>query len=68
VQHAPTLPLYRFSVEQYLTMIENGVLSSDDRVELIDGWIGSKKDQEYPEYCSHGVLLSRTFATFSGGW
>lgn len=31
--------LRRFSVDEYHRMIESGVLTEDDRVQLIDGWI-----------------------------
>ena len=31
--------LYRFSVEQYHGMIESGILSQDDRVQMLEGAI-----------------------------
>lgn len=35
----PTFPVRRFSVDEYHRMIETGVLTEDDRVELLEGWI-----------------------------
>jgi hypothetical protein len=35
-------PLYRFTVSQYRRMIEEGVLTGEDRVELLEGWIIEK--------------------------
>ncbi len=42
---APPLPLRRFSVEQYHQLGELGVLTPDDRVELLEGWIVEKMNQ-----------------------
>ncbi len=36
------LPLYRLSVEQYHRMAEQGILTQEDRVELIDGYLVKK--------------------------
>jgi Uma2 family endonuclease len=40
--------LYRFSVEQYEKMIETGVLTSEDRLELIEGIVIQKMTQNPP--------------------
>ncbi|UUO06717.1 Uma2 family endonuclease [Blastopirellula sp. J2-11] len=42
---APPLPLRRFSVEQYHQLGEIGVLTPEDRVELLEGWIVEKMNQ-----------------------
>ncbi|MDZ4852852.1 MAG: Uma2 family endonuclease [Pirellulaceae bacterium] len=42
---APPLELRRFSVEQYHQLGEMGVLTSDDNVELLEGWIVKKMNQ-----------------------
>lgn len=39
---APTLPLWRWSVEQYHEMVRSGIIAEDDPVELLDGWIVRK--------------------------
>lgn len=41
----PPLPIRRFSVDEYRRLGEVGVLSPDDRVELLEGWIVEKKNQ-----------------------
>ena len=35
----PPLPIHRFTVEQYHQLGELGVLTPEDRVELLEGWI-----------------------------
>jgi hypothetical protein len=44
----PTLPIYRLSVEQYHAMIRHGILTPEDRVELIHGWLVPKMGQNPP--------------------
>jgi Uma2 family endonuclease len=50
----PMLPIHRFSVEQYHRMIELGVLTANDKVELLEGWIVDKM----PQHPSHGGTTS----------
>lgn len=38
----PPFPIARFSVEQYHRLIASGVLTEDDRLELIEGWVVAK--------------------------
>lgn len=42
---APPLPLRRFSVQQYHQLGELGVLTPEDKVELLEGWIVEKMNQ-----------------------
>ena len=35
----PTDPVLRLSVEQYHSMIQSGILTEDDSVELLEGWL-----------------------------
>jgi hypothetical protein len=48
VQAPPQAPFYRFTVEQYHRMIETGVLTNHDRVELKEGWVVSKVTHNPP--------------------
>jgi hypothetical protein len=48
-------PVYQFSVEQYHRMIETGVLTEDDSVELLEGWIVPKM----PHNPRHDGTISR---------
>jgi Uma2 family endonuclease len=40
--------LYRFTVDQYERMVEAGILTEDDRVELIDGYVVTKVVKKPP--------------------
>jgi hypothetical protein len=40
----PPLPLHRFTVEEYHRMIASGALDEERRVELLEGWIVSKRN------------------------
>jgi Uma2 family endonuclease len=50
----PPAPVHRFTVEQYHRMIETGVLTAQDRVELLEGWILPKRLHHPPH---DGTLL-----------
>jgi Uma2 family endonuclease len=52
---------YRFSVDRYHQLGESGVLTSEDRVELIDGWLVEKPVQKPP----HAVVVSRLLRRLS---
>ena len=41
----PPVPVRRFSVDEYHQMGESGLLTPDDRVELLEGWIAPKMNQ-----------------------
>jgi len=38
----PVEPIWRWTVDQYHAMIRSGVLTEDDPVELLDGWLVAK--------------------------
>jgi len=61
----PDLPLKRWTVEDYHRMIHGGILTADDRVELLDGQIVTMVPQE-PPHASHvdegGDYLKALFA------
>lgn len=42
---APPLPFHRFTVEQYHRLGELGILTPEDQVELLEGWIVRKMNQ-----------------------
>jgi Uma2 family endonuclease len=44
--------LYRFSVDQYLQMVQHDVLGPDDHVELLEGWIVKKMSRNPPRDAS----------------
>src|SRR6516225_9817117 len=49
-------PMHRFSVAQYHAMIKAGILTGNDRVELLDGWIIEKMTYNPP----HNAAMTRT--------
>lgn len=44
----PPLPLYRLSVAQYHAMIDAGVFTEDDPIELLEGWLVTKMPKNRP--------------------
>ena len=44
----PTEPVWRFTVEQYHEMIRAGILTEDDPVELLEGWLVPKMPKNPP--------------------
>lgn len=46
-------PMHRLTIDQYHEMIDSGVLTEDDRVELLEGWLVEKM----PQNPSHGGTI-----------
>jgi Uma2 family endonuclease len=64
----PTMPVYRFTVDQYLALTEAGILSSDDRVELLDGWIVPKMTKNPPHVVAARYLFDILSRLTPAGW
>ncbi|TWT99390.1 hypothetical protein Pla108_03270 [Botrimarina colliarenosi] len=56
----PTFPVKRFTADQYIEMIRTGILTEDDRVELIDGII-TEMAPAGEEHTWEVVYLNRLF-------
>jgi Uma2 family endonuclease len=52
----PSEPVWQLSVEQYHEMIRTGILTEDDPVELLDGWLVTKM----PKKRTHSIATGRT--------
>src|SRR5438067_871409 len=52
----PDVPIYRLTVAQYHAMAEHGILTEDDPVELIEGWLVRKMTKHRP----HSLCTRRT--------
>jgi hypothetical protein len=52
----PPWPVRRFTVKEYRQLGECGVLSPEDRVELLDGWIVPKMNQRPAHRYAVGIL------------
>ena len=51
----------RFTVDEYLKMVETGILSEDDRVELLDGEIVKMPPPPGPDHNAPTGILTRLF-------
>src|SRR5262249_20113394 len=64
----PVRPVHRFSVEQYHRMIEAGILTEDDRVELLEGVIVDKMTHNPPNDGTIGLLQTELLKRLPDGW
>jgi len=64
----PTEPVWRFSVEQYHRMVRLGILSDDDPVELLEGWLVYKMPKNPPHRATTKLTRNALDAIISGDW
>jgi len=64
----PPFPVYRFTVEQYHRMIRTGILTEDDRVELLEGWIVPKMPHNPPHDGTIWIAQTALLARLPPGW
>jgi Uma2 family endonuclease len=64
----PTMPVYRFTVEQYHRMIEREILTENDRVELLEGWITCKMPHNPPHDGTITRISRRLTRVLSDEW
>ncbi|MEP0853896.1 MULTISPECIES: Uma2 family endonuclease [Cyanophyceae] len=64
----PTEPVWRLSVEQYHQMIRLGILSDDDPVELLDGWLVYKMPKNPPHRATTKLTRNALEAVIPEGW
>ena len=67
-ESAPPLPIHRFTVEQYRRLGELGVLTPEDRVELLEGWIVQKMNQRPAHGFVVGLLTQLLTQRLPQGW
>jgi len=60
--------LRRFSVAEYHKMIVGGILTPDDRVELLEGWIVKKMSQNPPHSSSIARCIRRLARVLPERW
>jgi Uma2 family endonuclease len=64
----PKEPIWRLQVQQYHEMIRNGILTDDDPVELLEGWLVTKM----PKNPAHRITTQLTRETLAAlvpaGW
>jgi Uma2 family endonuclease len=64
----PPAGLHRFTVKQYERMGELGILTPDDRVELLDGWVVNKMTQHPPHAAAIDFLQDALRAVLPAEW
>lgn len=61
-------PIWRFSVAQYHAMIQAGILSADDPVELLDGWLVTKMAKNPAHTLTTQLTYEALAALLPPGW
>jgi Uma2 family endonuclease len=64
----PPEPIARLSVEQYHDMIRNGILSPDNPLELLEGWLVTKMPKNPPHRFSTRALRKALEKILPPGW
>lgn len=64
----PHLPMRRFSVAEYHQLIQTGVLTENDRVELLEGWLIHKMPRNPPHDTSLRRTQNRIERLLPSGW
>src|SRR3990172_10446650 len=64
----PPFPIYQISVQKYHQMIEKGVLTEDDPVELLEGWIVPKMPRTPEHDAAIGLTESAVRPHLPPGW
>lgn len=60
--------LYRFSVDKYHKLIENGILTEDDDLELLDGYLVHKMSRNPPHDAAIQRIQKRLFRALPPNW
>lgn len=64
----PDVPIHRLTVEQYLSMADAGILTEDDRVELLEGWLVPKMTKHPPHASATRRLRRDLERAVPAGW
>ena len=64
----PPFPVRRFSVDEYQRMCQVGILTEDDKVELLDGWITPKTSRNPPHDSHLDQVADALRARLPAGW
>lgn len=64
----PTEPVWRFNVAQYHQMIRSGILTEDDPVELLEGWIIYKMPKNPPHRAATKLTRNALEEIVPSGW
>lgn len=64
----PRVPIWRFTVAQYHEMARAGILTEDDRVELLNGWIVPKMTKNPPHSATTRLVRVALDRVIPPGW
>lgn len=64
----PSFPVRRFTVDEYHRMVQCSILTEDDRVELLEGWIVHKMPHNPPHDGTIEVAEDRLRGLLPAGW
>jgi hypothetical protein len=64
----PPEPVWRLSVQQYHQMIQSGILTEDDPVELLEGWIVYKMPKNPPHRVATKLTRNALESLIPEGW
>jgi Uma2 family endonuclease len=64
----PMEPIWRLSVAQYHEMVRHGILTEDDQVELLEGWLIAKMSKNPPHRISKRLTSKRLNELVPAGW
>ncbi|MBI1925050.1 Uma2 family endonuclease [Candidatus Poribacteria bacterium] len=65
---APPHPIWRLSVDQYHEMIRAGILTEDDPVELLEGWLVPKMPKKPPHRVTTQLTREALARILPAGW
>lgn len=64
----PDSPIWRLSIAQYHQMVQSGILTDDDPVELLEGWLVTKMPKNPPHRLTTQLLREALAQLVPAGW
>jgi len=64
----PPFPICRFTVDQHLAMFRAGIVTEDDRIELLDGWLVPKAAKTPPHFVASQLVRDWLRRVSPDGW
>ncbi len=64
----PTEPIWRLRIGQYQQMVGTGILTDDDPVELLEGWLVTKMPKNPPQSITTQLIREAIAQLLPAGW
>lgn len=64
----PDSPIWRLSIAQYHQMVQSGILTDDDPVELLEGWLVTKMPKNPPHRLATQLMREALADLVPAGW